>query len=86
MMLRVQHERMAERLDLSPGAYHLAYGLTPARFARAAPHAVLMHPGPINRGIEIDGAIADDPARSVILEQVAAGVPVRMACLAAILD
>ena len=51
-----------------------------------APHAVLMHPGTINRGIEIDGAIADDPARSVILEQVAAGVPVRMACLAAILD
>ena len=85
MMLRVQHERMAARLDLTPEEYHRSYGLTPKRFARAAPHAVLMHPGPINRGVEIDGALADDPDRSVILAQVAAGVPVRMACLAAAL-
>ena len=65
--------------------YHRIYGLTPERFARAARHAVLMHPGPINRSVEIDGALADDPERSVILEQVATGVPVRMACLAATL-
>ena len=84
MMLRVQHERMADRLDLGPDAYYRSFGLTPVRLARAASHALVLHPGPINRGVEIDSAIADDPARSVILEQVALGVPVRMACLAAL--
>ena len=49
--------------------------------ARAAPQAVVMHPGPINRGVEIDGALADDPARSLITLQVEMGVAVRMACL-----
>ena len=48
---------------------------------RAAPGAVVMHPGPINRGVEIDGALADDPARSLIILQVEMGVAVRMACL-----
>ena len=85
MMLRVQHERMAERLHLPPDAYHAEYGLTSVRLALAAKHAVVMHPGPVNRDVEIAGTLADDPARSVILEQVAMGVPVRMACLAAVL-
>ena len=57
------------------------YGLTPERLARAAPNAVVMHPGPMNRGVEIDGALADDPERSLITLQVEMGVAVRMACL-----
>ena len=85
MMLRVQHERLADRLDLSAEEYHAAHGLSASRLAGAAPHAVVMHPGPVNRDVEIAGALADDPTRSVILDQVAAGVPVRMACLAAVL-
>jgi len=85
MMLRVQHERMKERLDLSVEDYHARYGLTDSRLALAAPHAVVMHPGPVNRGVERAGTPADDPARSVILDQVTLGVPVRMACLAAVL-
>lgn len=85
MMLRIQHERMANRLALSGYEYHALYGLTAARLRGAAADAVVMHPGPFNRGIEIDGGIADDPSRSLILDQVALGVPVRMACLAAVL-
>lgn len=84
MMLRVQHERMPDRLDLPLDLYHERHGLTEARMRYAAPHAVVMHPGPINRGVEIADALADDPARSVILDQVTLGVPVRMACLAAL--
>lgn len=84
MMLRVQHERMTDRIELSVADYHARYGLTCERFHGAAPEAAVMHPGPINRGVEIDGALADDPARSMILAQVALGVPVRMACLAAV--
>jgi aspartate carbamoyltransferase catalytic subunit len=81
MMLRVQRERMAG--DLGEGLLNYAerYGLDEARLAGAAPHAIVMHPGPMNRGVEIDGALADHPTRSVILEQVEAGVAVRMACL-----
>ena len=81
MMLRVQRERLDEELGDAPGEYLDRYGLTAERFARAAPHAVVMHPGPINRGVEIDGALADDPARSLIVLQVEMGVAVRMACL-----
>ena len=84
MMLRVQHERMTDRLDLSFADYHARYGLTRDRLRTAAPAAAIMHPGPINRGVEIDGTLADDHARSMILTQVALGVPVRMACLAAV--
>lgn len=84
MMLRVQHERMTEKLDLSAADYHRRYGLTEERLSRTAAHAVVMHPGPINRGVEIADAVADDVERSTILEQVALGVPVRMACLAAV--
>lgn len=86
MMLRVQHERMTDRLDLSVADYHARYGLTAERMRAAAPDAVVMHPGPINRGVEIDDSVADDPARSMILDQVGLGVPVRMACLKAVLS
>jgi aspartate carbamoyltransferase catalytic subunit len=81
MMLRIQRERLDEELNDAPGEYLARYGLTAERMARAAPDAVVMHPGPINRGVEIDGALADDPARSLITLQVEMGVAVRMACL-----
>ena len=81
MMLRIQRERMAEAVAEELGDYHARYGLTRRRLEGAAPHAIVMHPGPMNRGVEIDGDVADDPARSVILEQVELGVAVRMACL-----
>jgi aspartate carbamoyltransferase catalytic subunit len=81
MMLRVQRERMTEELGDAPGEYLAAYGLTEARFVRAAPHAVVMHPGPINRGVEIEGSLADHKERSLIVRQVEMGVAVRMACL-----
>jgi aspartate carbamoyltransferase catalytic subunit len=81
MMLRIQRERMEEDFPDTLQDYHTEYGLDRARLARAAPHAVVMHPGPMNRGVEIDGEVADDPERSVILEQVEMGVAVRMACL-----
>jgi aspartate carbamoyltransferase catalytic subunit len=81
MMLRVQRERMEEALLRSLADYHAHYGLTRERLARAAPDAIVMHPGPMNRGVEIDGELADDPERSAILDQVELGVAVRMACL-----
>ena len=81
MMLRIQRERLDEELNDAPGEYLSRYGLTAQRLATAAPNAVVMHPGPINRGVEIDGALADDPERSLIVTQVEMGVAVRMACL-----
>ena len=81
MMLRIQRERLEAGLADGLGDYHARYGLTRARLARAAPHAIVMHPGPMNRGVEIDGELADDPERSAIREQVELGVAVRMACL-----
>ncbi len=81
MMLRVQRERLEEDLGDAPGEYLRRYGLTSERLATAAPRAVVMHPGPMNRGVEIDGAIADDLQRSLITLQVEYGVAVRMACL-----
>ena len=81
MMLRIQKERMEEDFPDTLQDYHAEYGLTRARLAGAAPHAIVMHPGPMNRGVEIDGEVADDPRRSAILEQVEMGVAVRMACL-----
>ena len=81
MMLRVQRERLDEELGDAPGEYLARYGLTGERFARAAEGAVIMHPGPINRGIEIDAGLADHPTRSLITRQVEMGVAVRMACL-----
>jgi len=79
MMLRLQTERMDGAFVPSPREYRLRYGLTPERLA-LAPHALVMHPGPMNRGVEIDSAVADGP-NSAITEQVAMGVAVRAACL-----
>lgn len=81
MMLRLQNERMTGGFVPSPREYHALWGLTPERLERAAPDALVMHPGPMNRGIEIDSSVADDPERSAITEQVEMGVAVRMACL-----
>jgi aspartate carbamoyltransferase catalytic subunit len=80
MMLRVQHERMHGLYFPSVREYFTLYGLTPARLRRAASDAIVMHPGPMNRGVEIDSDVADGPW-SVILDQVANGVAVRMAVL-----
>jgi aspartate carbamoyltransferase catalytic subunit len=84
MMLRLQRERMVEGLVSSLDDYHADYGLTAGRLRRAAPDAVVLHPGPMNRGVEIDDAVADGP-QSLILRQVANGVAVRMAVLEALL-
>jgi aspartate carbamoyltransferase catalytic subunit len=81
MMLRVQRERLEADLDDAPGEYLDRYGLTPERLQLATPGAVVMHPGPMNRGVEIADNIADDPERSLITLQVEMGVAVRMACL-----
>jgi len=80
MMLRVQHERMHGLFLPSVREYFTCFGLTPARLERAKPDVIVMHPGPMNRGVEIDSAVADGPW-SVILDQVANGVAVRMAVL-----
>ena len=80
MMLRVQNERMRGLFLPSVREYFTVFGLTPERMARAAKDAIVMHPGPMNRGVEIDSAVADGPW-SVILDQVANGVAVRMAVL-----
>jgi len=81
MMLRLQNERMDGAFIPSPREYHALYGLTPERLARAKPDALVMHPGPMNRGVEITSSVADHPERSAITEQVEMGVAVRMACL-----
>jgi aspartate carbamoyltransferase catalytic subunit len=81
MMLRVQRERMAQDFGDGPGEFLDRYGLTAERLGQAAPEAVVMHPGPMNRGVEIESAIADHPERSLITMQVEMGVAVRMACL-----
>ena len=80
MMLRVQRERMTGGFFPSSREYHQRYGLTLERLERAKPDAVVMHPGPMNRGVEIASEVADSP-RSVILDQVTNGVVVRMAVL-----
>ena len=81
MMLRIQRERLDSDFGDAPGEYLDRFGLTAVRFATASPNAVVMHPGPINRGVEIETALADDPQRSLIILQVEMGVAVRMACL-----
>jgi aspartate carbamoyltransferase catalytic subunit len=82
MMLRLQRERMDEGLVPSLEAYHRDWALTRARLARARGDAIVMHPGPMNRGVEIDDEVADGP-QSVVLQQVSNGVAVRMAVLLA---
>jgi aspartate carbamoyltransferase catalytic subunit len=84
MMLRLQRERMQEGLISSIDDYHRDYGLGVERLRRAAPDAVVLHPGPMNRGVEIDDAVADGP-QSLILRQVGNGVAVRMAVLEEVL-
>ncbi len=81
MMLRLQNERMDGAFIPSAREYHALYGLTYERLKRAKPDALVMHPGPMNRGVEIASDVADDVNRSVIAEQVEMGVAVRMACL-----
>ena len=86
MMLRVQRERLEEDLGDEPGEYLARHGLTRERLATASPEAVVMHPGPMNRGVEIEDSVADDPERSLIALQVEMGVAVRMACLELVLS
>ncbi|WP_092680043.1 aspartate carbamoyltransferase catalytic subunit [Albimonas donghaensis] len=81
MMLRLQQERMEGAFVPSQREYFHRWGLDQQKLAHAAPDAIVMHPGPMNRGVEIDALVADDPARSVIGEQVEMGVAVRMAVL-----
>lgn len=81
MMLRIQTERVAGKAIASVRDYFHGYGLDSVKLALAKPDALVMHPGPINRGVEIDSDIADDIQRSVILDQVEMGVAVRQAVL-----
>jgi aspartate carbamoyltransferase catalytic subunit len=80
MMLRIQKERMTEELFPSDREYSQRFGLDAAALSRARPDALVMHPGPINRGVELAPDVADGPA-SIILDQVANGIAVRMAVL-----
>jgi aspartate carbamoyltransferase catalytic subunit len=80
MMLRIQKERIGGALFPNTREYSRYFGLNPRRLGLAKPDAIVMHPGPMNRGIEIDPAVADGP-RAVILDQVARGVAIRMAVL-----
>ena len=80
IMLRLQNERMAGALLPSAGEYFRHYGLTPEKLALARPDAIVMHPGPMNRGVEIHSAVADGP-QAVILPQVTFGIAVRMAVM-----
>ena len=81
MMLRLQKERMDGGFIPSERDYFHRYGLDADKLSHAKPDAIVMHPGPMNRGVEIDGTIADDINRSVIQEQVEMGVAVRMAAM-----
>lgn len=80
MMLRIQRERMTSALLPSEHEYFQLFGLTEERLSTAQPDAIVLHPGPINRGVEMDSTVADGP-RSVILEQVSNGIAVRMAVM-----
>jgi len=84
MMLRLQTERMHGAFFPSLREYFHFFGLDYAKLAKAKPDALIMHPGPMNRGVEIDSEVADDIGRSAIREQVEMGVAVRMACLEAL--
>ncbi len=81
MMLRVQQERMTDSYFPSAREYSRRYGLDLRRMRTLGPDAIVMHPGPMNRGMEIAAEVADDPKRSTIVEQVTNGVSVRMAVL-----
>ena len=85
MCLRIQRERMAASDNPDPADYHRQFGLTAARLALAKPDAIVMHPGPMNRDVEIAGSVADSP-RSVITEQVTNGLAVRMAVMQTVME
>ena len=80
MMLRLQNERMNGALLPTPQEFYKIWGLTAEKLALARPDAIVMHPGPMNRGVEIDSAVADG-AQAVILPQVTFGIAVRMAVM-----
>ncbi len=84
IMLRLQNERMSGAMLPSEREYYHCYGLTTQKLALTKSDAIVMHPGPINRGVEIESAVADGP-RSVILEQVTHGIAVRMAIMSMVL-
>ena len=86
IMLRLQLERMSGSFVPSIREYFRFYGLDREKLNFANPDALILHPGPMNRGVEIDSELADDIDRSAIFEQVQMGVAVRMACLKAIID
>ena len=84
IMLRLQHERMNTALLPSVREYYARYGLTEERLKLAKPDAIVMHPGPVNRGVEIDSRVADGP-QSVIMQQVTNGIAVRMAVMSMVM-
>ena len=81
MTLRLQKERMTQHLLPSAREYHQQFGITRDRLQRCQPHVKVLHPGPVNRGVEIDSELMDDPQFSLISQQVSSGVAVRMALL-----
>jgi aspartate carbamoyltransferase catalytic subunit len=81
MTLRLQQERMNQNLLTSLESYHRAYGLTHERLQVCAPGVPVLHPGPVNRGVEMSGALLDDLQRSLVEQQVTNGIAVRMALL-----
>ncbi len=85
MMLRIQRERLGQSMLGSEEEYRRFWGLTAERSARMQPHAIVLHPAPMNRGVEIDDVVADGP-RSVIFDQMANGVFARMAVLADVME
>ena len=85
MALRIQRERMSQASIPDTGEYFKQYGLTAERLALARPDAIVMHPGPMNRGVEIASEVADGP-QSVIRRKVCNGVAVRMAVMATVLE
>lgn len=87
IMLRIQRERLnSGEFTMSVVDYHLRYGLDHAKLAYAKPDAFILHPGPVNRGVEVASELVDDPFHSVVLEQIENGVAVRMACLDLLLN
>ena len=81
MTLRLQQERMHQHLLTSLESYHRQYGLTHQRLERCGPTVPVLHPGPVNRCVELSGALLDDPQRSLVEQQVTNGIPIRMALL-----
>jgi aspartate carbamoyltransferase catalytic subunit len=81
MTLRLQKERMHQHLLTSLESYHRHYGLTHQRLERCGQPVPVLHPGPVNRGVEMSGALLDDPQRCLVEEQVRNGIPIRMALL-----